>query len=387
MEEAERLIAQGRAGEAAARLSALMTEGRGGLLTRLLLARARLLAGEGEGALALARETAQLHPGVASAALALGETLLATGKLPPAIAEFQRALRIDPNLAKAVFLLGCAWLEAGEAERALAEFARIADDEPAGLLAAKIAEAEAMRAAPRSDPRYVRHLFDQFSHDYDSRMTGHLAYRAPAILSELAELTMGPREGLDILDLGCGTGLAGVAFADRAARIDGVDLSPAMIEKARARGLYADLAMADLETYLERTSREYDLVLAADTLVYLGDLARVFAETRRRLKPDGFFLFTVEKKEGDGYELGPKRRWRHSEIYLRATAKAAGLDVAGFMSASPRNEANVPVEGFAVALAPLAEEVGRLALLPNARQANPTPSGTEMSRRFGFRDV
>ena len=75
---------------------------------------------------------------------------------------------------------------------------------------------------------------------------------------------------------------------------------------------------------------------------------------RHRLKPGGFFIFTTEKKEGADFELGPKRRWRHSEAYLRAAADAAGLDIAGLIAASPRNEANVPVEGFAVALAPLA---------------------------------
>ncbi len=144
-----------------------------------------------------------------------------------------------------------------------------------------------------------------------------------------------------------------MAFADRAARIDGLDLSPAMIEKARGRGVYADLAVADLESYLESDGRLYDLILAADTLVYLGDLARVFAGARHRLKPGGFFLFTTEKADAAGFERGPKRRWRHSEAYLRATAEAAGLDIAGLIAASPRNEANVPVEGFAVALTPL----------------------------------
>ena len=131
-----------------------------------------------------------------------------------------------------------------------------------------------------------------------------------------------------------------------------------MIEKARARGIYADLAVADIETFLESDGRLYDLILAADTLVYLGDLARVFAGVRHRLKPDGFFLFTTEKAEGEGFELGPKRRWRHSEAYLRAAADAAGLDISGLMAASPRNEANMPVDGFAVALTPLAENVG-----------------------------
>ena len=359
LEIAEALIAEGRAGEAAVALRAVMEEGRGGLLTRLLLARALMLSGAREEALEMARETAHLHPGVAGAALALGETFLAAGKLPLAIAEFQRALRIDPYLVKAKYFLGCAWLEAGEAERALAVFAELGDYEPGDMLAQKIAEAEAMRTAPRSSARYVQHLFDQFSADYDARMIGHLAYRAPTVMRELADLVMGHRAAagarLDILDLGCGTGLAGAAFADWAARIDGIDLSPAMIEKARARGTYSDLAVADLESYLESSGRLYDLILAADTLVYLGDLARVFAGVRHRLKPDGFFLFTTEKKEGEGFELGPKRRWCHSEAYLRAAAAAAGLDIAGLIAASPRNEANVPVEGFAVALTPLAQ--------------------------------
>jgi predicted TPR repeat methyltransferase len=353
LQTAEDLIAQGRPQEAVRLLERLMEEGRSGLMLRLLLARATMLSGNREGAVQMARETVQLHPGVAGAALALGETLLADGKLPLAIAEFQRALRIDPDLVKAKYFLGCAWLEAGEPERALAEFSRIGDYEPADVLADKIAEAEKMRVAPRSDPRYVRHLFDQFSADYDARMIGHLAYRAPTVLRELADLVVGPRANMDILDLGCGTGLAGIAFADRAARIDGIDLSPAMIEKARARGVYADLAVADLETFLESSGRLYDLVLAADTLVYLGDLARVLAGVRHRLKPHGFFLFTVEKKEGNGFEVGPKRRWRHSESYLRAAAAEAGLDLAGLVAASPRNEANLPVEGFAVALTPL----------------------------------
>jgi predicted TPR repeat methyltransferase len=300
----------------------------------------------------MTRDSVILPSGSAAAALALGETLLAEAKLPLAIAEFQRALKLDPALTKAQYLLGCAWLEAGEPDRALEAFAELTDYEPADALAGKIAEADAMRGAARSNPRYVQHLFDQFSADYDQRMIGHLAYRAPAILSELAGLVMGARDNLDILDLGCGTGLGGAAFAELAARIDGIDLSPAMLEKARARGIYADLTVADLESFLDSDGRLYDLILAADTVVYLGDLARVFAGARARLKPGGFFLFTTEKKTGEGFECGPKRRWRHSEPYLRATAQAAGLDIAGFMAASPRNEAGIAVEGFAVALTP-----------------------------------
>ena len=57
-----------------------------------------------------------------------------------------------------------------------------------------------------------------------------------------------------------------------------------------------------------------------------------------------------QRADGDGFELGPKRRWRHAEGYLRKCAAESGFDIAGLVAASPRSEANVPVDGLAVAL-------------------------------------
>jgi predicted TPR repeat methyltransferase len=376
IEAAEALIVSGQAGEAARALRERLAAGRGGLLARLTLVKALLAAGDTDGALVEAREAVSLNPDVAVAVLALGEALLAVQALPTAIAELQRALRLDPGLVRARELIAAAWLAAGEADKAL-ENLRELDNPPAGMIAA----AQAIKSAPRSDAGYVRHLFDQFSADYDDRMIRQLSYAAPQILLDLAALVMPERgasaparnarltnkgalraragatikKGLAILDLGCGTGLAGAAFKPLSCRLDGVDLSPAMIEKARARRIYDHLEVADLETALSSPNSiglfpHYDLILAADTLVYLGDLKTVFQAAHARLHPDGYFLFTVEKADGDGFELGPKRRWRHSEAYLRRLAGRAGFTVAGLVAATPRHEANQPVQGFAVAL-------------------------------------
>lgn len=328
------LIESGRAAEAASFLNGLLEAGRGGLLMRLTLARALSAAGEVQGALTVAREAASLHPDVSVVAVALGEAMLAANLLPTSIGEFQRALRLDPHSDEARRGLALAWLEAGEADKALEAY----DDEEI------VARAQAMKAAPRSNANYVRHLFDQFSTDYDARMIGQLGYSAPAILREMFDLTIA-RDGLSVLDLGCGTGLSGLAFRNVAARLDGIDLSPAMIEKARARGIYDGLVVGDIE----RLEGRYDLIVAADTLVYLGDLASVFASVTKCLA--GNLLFTVESKEGVGFELGPKRRWRHSEAYLREAADRAGLEVMGLIACSPRSEAGQPVPGFAVSLA------------------------------------
>jgi len=342
--EAEALIAAGQAAEAAAKLRARLAAGRGGLLARLTLVKALLEAGEEQAALEEAREAVSLNSGVAVAVMTLGEVLLRLNVLPAAIAEFQRALRLDPGLDRARYLAGCAWLEAGEAEKALELFESLDITPDIGT---RIASARAILDAPRSDAGYVRHLFDQFSADYDARMIGQLAYAAPQILADLADLVMPGRTGLRILDLGCGTGLAGAVFKSRASQLDGVDLSPAMIDKARARGIYDALRVGDIETAF---AGRYDLILAADTLVYLGALTALFRTVAAGLASDGYFLFTTEAKSGDGFELGPKRRWRHSEAYIRDQAAAAGLEVAGLVAASPRAEANQPVPGFAVAL-------------------------------------
>ena len=365
IEAAQALIAVGKAGETAQGLKARLAAGRGGLLARLTLVEALVAAGDTQGALEEAREAVSLNPNIAVAVLGLGEALLAADVLPTAIAELQRALRIDPDLPRARELIAVAWLKAGEADKALEALGAL---ERSPQVDAMIAAAQAIKTAPRSDAGYVRHLFDQFSADYDARMIGQLSYAGPQILLDLAAMVMPGRlgasagsiaiaygratieKGLSILDLGCGTGLAGAVFKPLASKLDGVDLSPAMIEKARARGLYDQLMVADLETALAEAGPRYDLILAADTLVYLGDLRGVFNGVRARLAPEGYFLFTTEAKSGDGFELGPKRRWRHSDAYLRATAQAAGLSLAGLVAATPRFEANQPVEGFAVAL-------------------------------------
>ncbi len=350
--EANARLAAGDASGAAVLLQSQLNSGRGGLLTRIALGRALLAAGDDEQALQVLREAAALAPGIAEAAFALGQGLLARGHLPTAIAEFQRALRLEPALDAARYALGCAWLDAGEAERAAEIFTGLAatDSPLAPRAAQKMSEVETMRSASRSAPGYIRHLFDQFSADYDRKMLGELSYRAHSVLRSLADLVGITARGLDVLDLGCGTGLAGEAFKDLARRLDGVDLSPLMIERARARGIYDSLVIEDIETSLATTGRVYDLILAADTLVYLGDLRGLFIAAQDRLKPGGFFLFTVEKKPGDGFELGPKRRYRHSEAYLRDEAARVGLEVMGLLDCSPRQEAKSPVEGLAVAL-------------------------------------
>jgi predicted TPR repeat methyltransferase len=133
-------------------------------------------------------------------------------------------------------------------------------------------------------------------------------------------------------------------------RLDGVDISPRMIEEARRRQVYDELLLADFDNALSAPGPPYDLILSADAMVYLGNLATVFAGVAKRLKRGGVFLFTCEAKQGDGWDLTPANRFRHSEPYLRAEAERAGLSWLELMECTPRYEAGEPVQGFAIAL-------------------------------------
>lgn len=348
--EALDLIMEGRAAEAAARLSSLIGEGRGGLLARRTLVAALVADGRAAEAVEAGRELTQLAGNWAEGAVAFGRALVANGALPAGIAEYQRALRLDRDCGDAELALAEAWAEAGEVEKAEQHLERAqglgaVDDVAQSWLSEKLGS---MRGATRSDAGYVRHLFDQFSHDYDTRMREKLGYRAPEILMDLLTLTEGRPRKLATLDLGCGTGLAAPVFRPVASKLTGIDLSPQMIAQADATGLYDDLVVGDIETWLFDTRAKFSRVVAADVLVYLGDLARVFEGVKRVLKSGGTFLFTVERHEEEAdFMLQETRRWAHRENYLRGLAASQGFDVRGLMQCTPRYNAGQPIPGLA----------------------------------------
>lgn len=347
--EANALIEGGRAAEVVARCEALIANRRGGILTRVALGRALIALERSEDAISVMREASLLSPNIAEVVLAFGEALAAAGALPTAIAEFQRAARLAPEDGRPHWQIARLWLDAGEPDKAeeAAAHAEHLGGASVEALSALRREAQKMREAARAAPGYVRHLFDQFAADYDQRMRGRLGYAAPSILRDLAGLLVDPSARFDVLDLGCGTGLSGIAFKPMAKRLVGVDLSPRMLAKANELGIYTNLAEGDVEAIPAVVGGDFDIVLAADVLVYLGDLATLFASVQSRLKPDGLWLFTTERGDKAHFEHGPKRRYRHSEAYLRSLAKRHGFDVASLIECVTRYEAGEPVQSWA----------------------------------------
>jgi predicted TPR repeat methyltransferase len=201
-------------------------------------------------------------------------------------------------------------------------------------------------------PAYVRALFDQYAPRFDEALE-RLAYRAPQYLRDAVERycrDISRATFSEVLDLGCGTGLAGAAFRPLARRLSGVDLSPAMVAQARGKKIYDRLEAGDLWHFLaaERDrGAAYDLVMAADVFVYLFDLAPAAAAVARVLGVGGLFAFTVEAG-CQGVELAETLRYRHGEDHLRAALAAAALRLVELSPITTRTEAEEAVPGFLV---------------------------------------
>ena len=193
------------------------------------------------------------------------------------------------------------------------------EDEAVGYLLA----AEGRSTPPACSPRaYVRALFDRYAENFDAHLQDKLCYRGPRLLYQALGAVSDLRSlRLDVLDVGCGTGLAGVVFQGLARRLDGLDLSPAMLEKAAARGIYNRLQQGDIVQQLPRLAKAYDLVVAADVLVYFGDLVELFSGVHGVLRRGGYFVFSVERGESQGFRLRSSGRYQHHPAYVRQQAE------------------------------------------------------------------
>jgi predicted TPR repeat methyltransferase len=279
------------------------------------------------------------------------------GDLAAAADLLSQAIELAPNFTSAWFTLGDLREQLGQHDAAIAAFGAAqasdaGDRHGAGLRLMRLGAAP-LAGMPEA---YVQALFDQYAPRFESSLVDDLGYRGPALLFKavlsVRAAARKPAFFKRAIDLGCGTGLAATAFARGVDHFIGVDLSPRMIEKSRATGLYAELEVADMLQGLRgRPDASADLVLAADAMVYVADMAPVLIEAARVLAGGGLLAFTTETHGGEGVILGAGLRYAHAAEYVRAAVEAAGLTMSLLEDRSARNEDNVPVPGLVVVAA------------------------------------
>lgn len=276
---------------------------------------------------------------------------LALGDLIGAADILLQAVELAPDFATAWFALGAIRDKQGDRDGAVAAFGRARDSDPEDYHGARLqlARLGAGEATPEMTVAYVRRLFDQQAPRFEDSLLNRLAYSGPQkLLDAVAAETNGMRVG-SMLDLGCGTGLAGAAFRPYVDWLVGVDVSGGMINEARAKDIYDRLVVGELVQFLRCEAEmraKYHLIVAADVFVYVSDLAPVAAAVATVMAPAGRFAFTVETHAGNGVVLQQTLRYAHSENHVRDVLIDAGFRPLIIERVSTRTELGEPVPGL-----------------------------------------
>lgn len=322
----------------------------------------------------------------------LGNLQIAALSPQDAVETYARALVVDPSLANVWFNKANAHLKLIQQEEAKECLKRVLELEPSSptsssaryLLAALTGDASALNEGDRV--AHAAELFDYYADTYDDHRRQKLLYTAPRLLRSavreaftltglhLAEKPLSPADPntpdilaqlnktLEVLDLGCGTGLCGSWFADYSSRLVGVDISQRMLDQASRKGMYDLLKRAEMKTFLDggaaASKGGYDVVVCGDALPYVGTIGPVVQSVSQVLRPGGLFAFTAEALDSDdsnpesngGCLQSTHGTFAHSEDHIRQAASSAGLQVVQLSRTSSRLERGDPLPGWLAVL-------------------------------------
>lgn len=338
------------------------------------LAKALRVLGHFDESIATSQKALALNPDQLDAYETLGSVLGNLGRYDETIETYQKAIVIHPDAALFHNNLGSALAMQGQPEQAVECYQKAIALQPDFVLAYQNLS-NALRGLERNDEaiaclqkaleyapdvsslrhnlnallgnttdsapkEYVEELFDPYATRFESDLTQKLQYKMPTVMKEtLVKLGLAEGKFEHVVDLGCGTGLAGVAFRDVAKTLTGIDLSKNMVRQAEAKGVYDQLLVDDLVAGLERLDGEIDLFVCADVFIYVGNLQATFAAVRKSAAPNALFVLSTEHTDTtDTFVLQDTSRYAHAKAYIEALADEFGFTLEYFEQTDLRKE-------------------------------------------------
>jgi predicted TPR repeat methyltransferase len=238
---------------------------------------------------------------------------------------YEKTLTLDSTHFSAVKNLAYVYHRLGNFEKAADLYRRILSVEPENSQAAHMLDSICEKDVKEISSQYVTEIFDEYSDTFEKNLIDDLQYSVPDQLRAAFDKLGYPKMHFSAcLDLGCGTGLAGLAFAGLCDHLSGIDLSAKMIEQARKKEIYDFLGVCDIKNFLQSGDYCFDLIIAADVLTYLGDLQPVMEALPGVAAKPALFCFSTENSEKQGFHLGKTGRFLHSREYVLRQAREYG---------------------------------------------------------------
>lgn len=273
---------------------------------------------------------------------------MALGQLRKAIQHLEVVLQEEPRHIDSYCNLAAIYLRLSERRKAKHLYQKAKKLDPNNSIINYMLDAlTGKQHADKAPSEYIKNLFDNYANQFDKHLQEQLRYQAPAVLHQaLAKVTNLEKTNWDILDLGCGSGLAGKEFRSLAKNLVGVDLSEKMIDEAKNKNVYDQLEVGEINQFLSEKIEAYDLIIAADVFCYLGDLKETFQKCAAALKEKSFLIFTVEKTKKTDFFLKNTARFSHNKKYIKKLAVEYGFIILYCESTSYRKQENKNVPGY-----------------------------------------
>ncbi len=287
----------------------------------------------------------------AQASFELGRKLATKKLFNEAKFRFKFALWLRPNWAAAWYNLACCYMALGQHNDAISalhkSLALNPADESSLFLLAILDSNNNHNTYPKTTPNEL--IISEFTTRadlYDEQEVGEHNYLGHQLIYDMFIKMLGEDVYLDnILDAGCGTGLAAAFFRPHCKHLVAVDITPAMLDKAKQRiqdngsPYYDEYILADIHKYLADKYDSYDVIIMANLCSIVGEITALLTKATKALRSGGWIFLSADvpppntKLEDsshamNGYVFSTKnRRFAHSKNYIEQTAAECGLQL------------------------------------------------------------
>ena len=262
-----------------------------------------------------------------------------------AISYYTEAVLADKLMISAHKNLGLLLKHTGDTKGAISSLQKALDLDPSNESTQHCLNALLGNKTSKAPKKHVSDAFDQYAEKFDNHLIKDLDYKIPDILRRLIDKVDDRHLLQNAVDLGCGTGISGSAFSDKVKYFEGIDVSKKMLQIAERKNIYDKLAMEDIETYLQSSIIDYDLFIATDVFIYMGDLDETFRLVSEKSRKNAIFGFSTEHIGSNGFTLLPSARYGHSRKYIKSLVFKYNFDEIHFSIEPLRKEREKWIEG------------------------------------------